>query len=397
MFKFHVKSGDFAEAMRKISIAIPASAPKGGNDCIKMVCYKNVKSVNKPIGILAAFDGKTQSVSPFEIHDVSSEEQEIVVHISGKQALAAANAYAALEAGLEITIDKEVKISGAGSKVTLQLGQEIVSLKADDKWDIRIEADKEEFVNFINFAASCYGEEKGSRGLHCVGIRLDEEKKTMTAVSSNGTRCAYAETNRFTFCAAKKKGKAEAKKEEEQKETNRQATVVIEGKLLRNAVKNLVQKKVTIGISDKKIQIKSGTDVVIILTQEIPFPMDAVLEVIKKCEKKGVWKAKLSNVFQALAIYEITMEKPWVEINKKGDTQICLQGKDELTTASIVCAQEGDVQRVVVDERELKNALSVFAKDQEILVEMNSADMPITIRQHEEDPNRIIVLPIAGE
>ena len=219
----------------------------------------------------------------------------------------------------------------------------------------------------------------------------------MTAVSSNGTRCAYAETNRFTFCAAKKKGKAEAKKEEEQKETNRQSTVVIEGKLLRNAVKNLVQKKVTIGISDKKIQIKSGTDVVIILTQEIPFPMDAVLEVIKKCEKKGVWKAKLSNVFQALAIYEITMEKPWVEINKKGDTQICLQGKDELTTASIVCAQEGDVQKVVVDERELKNALSVFAKDQEILVEMNSADMPITIRQHEEDPNRIIVLPIAGE
>lgn len=91
------------------------------------------------------------------------------------------------------------------------------------------------------------------------------------------------------------------------------------------------------------------------------------------------------------------MEKPWLEINKKGDTQICLQGKDELTTASIVCAQEGDVQKVVVDEKELKNALSVFAKDQEILVEMQSADKPIVIRLHEEDPNRIIVFPIAGE
>lgn len=51
-------------------------------------------------------------MSPFEIHDVSSEEQEIVVHISGKQALATANAYAALDASLEVTIDKEVKISG---------------------------------------------------------------------------------------------------------------------------------------------------------------------------------------------------------------------------------------------------------------------------------------------
>lgn len=55
------------------------------------------------------------------------------------------------------------------------------------------------------------------------------------------------------------------------------------------------------------------------------------------------------------------------------------------------------MQKVVVDEKELKNALSVFAKDQEILVEMQSADKPIVIRLHEEDPNRIIVFPIAGE
>ncbi len=397
MFKFHVKSQDFAEAMRKISIAIPASTPKGGNDGIKMVCYKNVKGINKAIGILASFDGKIQSVSPFEIYDVSSEEQEIVVHISGKQALATANAYAALDASLEVTIDKEVRISGAGSKVTLQLGQEIVSLKADDKWAMGIEADREEFVKFINFASSCYGEEKGSRGLHCVGIRIDKEKKTMTAVSSNGTRCAYAETNRFSFCTTKKKGKADTKKDEEQSRENSQVTVVIEGKLLRNAVKNLVQKKVTVWINDKKVHIKSGSDAVIILTQEIPFPMDAVLDVVKKCKRKGAWKAKLSNVFQALAIYEITMEKPWLEINKKGDTQICLQGKDELTTASIVCAQEGDVKKVVVDEKELKKALSVFAKDQEILVEMQSEDRPIVARLHEEDPNRVIVFPIAGE
>ncbi len=397
MFKFHVKSQDFAEAMRKISIAIPASTPKGGNDGIKLVCYKNVQGKNKSLGILAAFDGKIQSVSPFEIHDVSSEEQEIVVHISGKQALATANAYAALDASLEVTIDKEVKISGAGSKVTLQLGQEIVSLRADDKWAVEIEADGEAFINFINFASSCYGEEKGSRGLHCVGIRIDKEKKAMTAVSSNGTRCAYAETKQFSIGSMSRKGKKGTKKDEEQNEDNKQVTVVIEGKLLRNAVKNLVQKKVTVRISDKKVHIKSGSDAVVILTQEIPFPMDAVLDVVKKCERKGAWKARLSNVFQALAIYEITMEKPWLEINKKGDTQICLQGKDELTTASIVCAQEGDVQKVVVDEKELKNALSVFAKDQEILVEMQSADKPIVIRLHEEDPNRIIVFPIAGE
>lgn len=245
----------------------------------------------------------------------------------------------------------------------------------------------EDFINFVNFASSCYGEEKGSRGLHCVGIRIDPEKKVMIGASSNGTRCAYAESQNVTFRPVKNK--------EEGAADNKVITVVIEGKTLRNAVKNLEKKKVTIGIDAKMLRIKCGSDVVMIMTQEIPFPMDAILQVMDRTKRVGAWKARLTNVLQALAIYEITMETPWLEIKKQGETQVILQGKDEQSNAAVICAQDGDIQTVAVNEKEFKNSLSVFSKEKDIIIETMSDKMPIVMRQHEDDKNKIFLMPVS--
>ena len=390
MFQFNVSSQDFAEAMKKIAIAIPSGKKNEENDCIKMALYKSVENVNKSIGLLLAFDGKIQAVSSMEIEGVVSENNEIEVHISGKKALATAHAYAAIDTILEITIDKEVIISGANNQVTLGLGQEIVALKPNEQPLQEIEMKTDEFISFANFASSCYGEAKGSRGLHCVGIRIDEAEKSMVAVSSNGTRCAYAQTRQITF---RKKGKTDTAEEG----NGQVRTTVIEGEQLKNAVKNLKRQKVTIGIDSKRIRIKCGTDVIMILTQEISFPMDSVLKAISVFEKKGSWKAPLSKVFNALAIFEITMEEPWLEVEKKGDSQIRFHGKEDLTNAAVPCAQEGEVQRVVLDEREFKAALSIFSKDRDIIIETMSDKMPVSVRQHVDDSNQIIVMPIADE
>ena len=388
MFKMRVNSEAFAETMRKISIGIPASVQKGESDGVKIVFYKSIKGMpNMSKGIFLAFDGKVQAVSSMDISNVTADVEDIEVHISGKKALATANAFAALDTVLEFEIEKEVKISAAGNNVTLQLGQKNVALKPDGQLLQEIEMLTEDFSNFINFASSCYGEEKGSRGLHCVGIRIDTEKKLIIGASSNGTRCAYAESENVTFRPVKGAGEEQSK--------NSVITVVIEGKILRNAVKNLSKKKVTIGIDSKMLRIKSGSDVVMIMTQDIPFPMDAILQVMGRTKRTGAWKARLNNIFQALAIYEITMEMPWLELKKQGDTQVILQGKDELSNAAVMCAQDGEIQDVAVNEKEFKNALSVFAKDREIIVETMSAEMPIVFRQHEDDKNAIFLMPVS--
>lgn len=399
MFKCHVHSQELAEVMKKVGIAIPTATAKGENDGVKMVFYKNVKAVNQAMCILLAFDGKTQVVSPMSIQDVTADLNELEIHVSGQKLVATASAYDAMDTNLELEMDKEVKISGAGNEVALQLGQKIVALKQDEPLIHEIEIDRDEFVSFVNFGASCYGEEKGSRGMHCVGIRIDEEQKKMIAVSSNTTRCAYAEAQNIKFRPIKHAASADGADEGRtvEKSNGKQTTVVVEGKLLKKAIKNLGKKKVLIGIDKKRLRIKCGTDVVMVLTQDIPFPMDSIIQVLEKCNKTGAWKAKLSNIFQALAIYEITMESPWLEISRKGDTQVRLQGKDEKTSAVVTCAQEGDIQNVAVDERELKNALSVFAKDKEVIIETISASLPLTIRQHTDDPNRIIVMPVMEE
>lgn len=396
MFQFHVQSQEFAEAMKKIAMAIPSTSGKGENDCIKLALYKNVKSVEKSLGLFLAFDGKVQALSTLGIYEVISDEDELEVHISGKKAFAAANAFAAMDTVLEVRVDKEMVISGAGNQVTLKLGQKITALKPSEPIVQEIEMPTDEFIQFINFAASCHGADKGSRGLHCVGIRIDEKAHMMKAVSSNGSRCAYAQTGNFKIRPVSQQKSQET--EETEEVTKKPITIVIEGKQLKNAVQNLTaKKKVIVGIDEKRLRIKCGTDVVMILTQDIPFPMDAVLQAIAKCDRKGAWKAPLAKVFQSLAIYEITMETPWLEISRKSESQIALHGKDDSTSAAVVCGQEGEINRIVVDEREFKSSLSVFAKDQDIIIETMSEVMPLTIRQSEDDPNRIIVMPIAEE
>jgi len=387
MFKFYVNSEDFANVIKKIAIAIP-TATKGGNDGIKMVFYKTVRATNKSMGIFLAYDGKVQAVSPLVIEDVTADKEEIEIHVSGKKILAAAMAYATLDAVLEFSIDKELTISGSGSKITLQLVQKIVALQPQEEIVQEIEMKSEEFFNFMNFASSSYGENAGSRGLHCVGIRIDEEKKIMTAISSNGSRCAYAETEDIRFCPVKEGNEKHSK----------EIIITIEGKILKNVIRNLARsKKVVIGIDLKRIRIKSGSDVVMILTQDIAFPMDSVIKIVNQHEKVGAWKSKISDIFQSLGIHEVTMEDPWLQLSKQGDSKMCMRGKDTKSSTSFATAQEGEIETVVISEKEFKNTLLVFAKESEIIVETISHKSPITIRQTEEDPNRIIIFPIVDE
>jgi hypothetical protein len=123
--------------------------------------------------------------------------------------------------------------------------------------------------------------------------------------------------------------------------------------------------------------------------------MDALLQLILRLEKKGAWKAPLNKVLQSLAIYEVTMEESFLRMRKKSDSYVSLQGKDELSNATVVCAQTGEVQTVAVDERELKSALSVFSKEKDIFVESTRDKLPVILRQREDDPNVIVIMPIA--
>lgn len=399
MFQFHAHSKELADAVRKISIAIPPASQKGGNDGIKLALYKESKKVPNDMGVLLAYDGKIQAVSTMPIQDVSADEDMMEIHVSGRKMEAAAYAFAALDTILEVTINKDVEIRCGNNKVTLQQCQEIVALKNNMPPSFEITMDTNDFVDFINFASCCHGEEKGSRGFHCVGIRVEDNR--ISAMSSNGTRCAYAETSNIKIRqvnkAAAKKAKEEEKEQVQEEKKEQPITVVLEGRQIKNAVKNLTKEKVTIGIDNKIFRIKCGTDVILILTQEIAYPMDALLQILEKCQKTGAWKAQLNKVFQALGIYEITMEKPWLKISKSGEGQVSFQGKDEQTNAAVVCAQEGEISTVVLNEKELKTALSIFAKDQDIIVETSSKALPVVIRQNEDDPNRIVVMPITED
>ena len=121
---------------------------------------------------------------------------------------------------------------------------------------------------------------------------------------------------------------------------------------------------------------------------------------MQKNEDEGIWKAPIDKIMQALSIYEITMEKPWLEIKKNGESKMSFQGKDELTTASVICAQKGEIDRVVLDEKQFKEALSVFAsrytRSTEICIGVSDEKLPVSVKKNQEDANCIIIMPIAS-
>lgn len=76
------------------------------------------------------------------------------------------------------------------------------------------------------------------------------------------------------------------------------------------------------------------------------------------------------------------------------------QGKDELTTASVICAQEGEINRVVLDEVQFKEALNIFAsrytKSTEICIGVSAEDKPVSVKKNPNDVNCIVIMPIAS-
>lgn len=392
MYQFKMNSKDLAEAMKKASIALPVSKGKGENECIRLVINKKRKDAEDYRAVILAFNGKVQTIGVLNIEEVITETDIPEINVNGRQLLASANAFAAMNAAIEIKIDSEAVITGAGSRVSLKLGKSVVALKASETAMQEVEISGEEFAQFMNFGISCFGAEKGMHGIHCVAVRIDASANKMVAVSTNGYRCAYAETTDIKMYNLKKE------QNEDPSVDKPSITAIVEGKILKGAIQNFIgKKKVYLGIDDKMLRIRSGTDVVMILQQEVDYPIESMLKLIEGNKSLGRWKAPFIKVLQSLSVCEIAMDSPWLEICKENDNHILFRGKDGVTKTSIFCAMEGEVQRVVVDESHLKNALAVFSKEQDIIVESVGERRPFIIRQKEDDPNMILVFPVADE
>lgn len=392
MYQFKTNSKDLAEAMKKASIALPVSKGKGENECIRLVINKKRKDAEDYRAVILAFNGKVQTIGALNIEEVITETDIPEINVNGRQLLASANAFAAMNAAIEIKIDSEAVITGAGSRVSLKLGKSVVALKASETAMQEVEISGEEFAQFMNFGISCFGAEKGMHGIHCVAVRIDASANKMVAVSTNGYRCAYAETTDIKMYNLKKE------QNEDPSVDKPSITAIVEGKILKGAIQNFIgKKKVYLGIDDKMLRIRSGTDVVMILQQEVDYPLESMLKLIEGNKSLGRWKAPFIKVLQSLSVCEIAMDSPWLEICKENDNHILFRGKDGVTKTSIFCAMEGEVQRVVVDESHLKNALAVFSKEQDIIVESVGERRPFIIRQKEDDPNMILVFPVADE
>jgi hypothetical protein len=392
MYQFKMNSKDLAEAMKKASIALPVSKGKGENECIRLVINKKRKDAEDYRAVILAFNGKVQTIGALNIEEVITETDIPEINVNGRQLLASANAFAAMNAAIEIKIDSEAVITGAGSRVSLKLGKSVVALKASETAMQEVEISGEEFAQFMNFGISCFGAEKGMHGIHCVAVRIDASANKMVAVSTNGYRCAYAETTDIKMYNLKKE------QNEDPSVDKPSITAIVEGKILKGAIQNFIgKKKVYLGIDDKMLRIRSGTDVVMILQQEVDYPLESMLKLIEGNKSLGRWKAPFIKVLQSLSVCEIAMDSPWLEICKENDNHILFRGKDGVTKTSIFCAMEGEVQRVVVDESHLKNALAVFSKEQDIIVESVGERRPFIIRQKEDDPNMILVFPVADE
>lgn len=392
MYQFKMNSKDLAEAMKKASIALPVSKGKGENECIRLVINKKRKDAEDYRAVILAFNGKVQTIGALNIEEVITETDIPEINVNGRQLLASANAFAAMNAAIEIKIDSEAVITGAGSRVSLKLGKSVVALKASETAMQEVEISGEEFAQFMNFGISCFGAEKGMHGIHCVAVRIDAAENKMVAVSTNGYRCAYAETTDIKMYNLKKE------QNEDPSVDKPSITAIVEGKILKGAIQNFIgKKKVYLGIDDKMLRIRSGTDVVMILQQEVDYPLESMLKLIEGNKSLGRWKAPFIKVLQSLSVCEIAMDSPWLEICKENDNHILFRGKDGVTKTSIFCAMEGEVQRVVVDESHLKNALAVFSKEQDIIVESVGERRPFIIRQKEDDPNMILVFPVADE
>lgn len=392
MYQFKMNSKDLAEAMKKASIALPVSKGKGENECIRLVINKKRKDAEDYRAVILAFNGKVQTIGALNIEEVITETDIPEINVNGRQLLASANAFAAMNAAIEIKIDSEAVITGAGSRVSLKLGKSVVALKASETAMQEVEISGEEFAQFMNFGISCFGAEKGMHGIHCVAVRIDAATNKMVAVSTNGYRCAYAETTDIKMYNLKKEQNADPSVDKPS------ITAIVEGKILKGAIQNFIgKKKVYLGIDDKMLRIRSGTDVVMILQQEVDYPLESMLKLIEGNKSLGRWKAPFIKVLQSLSVCEIAMDSPWLEICKENDNHILFRGKDGVTKTSIFCAIEGEVQRVVVDESHLKNALAVFSKEQDIIVESVGERRPFIIRQKEDDPNMILVFPVADE
>ena len=102
MYQFKMNSKDLAEAMKKASIALPVSKGKGENECIRLVINKKSKDAEDYRAVILAFNGKVQTIGALNIEEVITETDIPEINVNGRQLLASANAFAAMNAAIEL-------------------------------------------------------------------------------------------------------------------------------------------------------------------------------------------------------------------------------------------------------------------------------------------------------
>lgn len=402
MFKFNVQSSSFAKTMGVLSVAI-TSSKKGENDGVMITLYKDVPKQKSSAGLFVAFDGKVQISRKMNLSEVKCDENKKEFCVDGKKLLSAANAFAQYDTMLTITIDNDMKIEGAGGHLSLAFVPMIKTLRKTEELKQEVEVETEKLLPFFQFGASCYSEDRTKVGMDCVAILMDQQKESMSMYSTNGNRCAYAELPNVKYLIKQEKPKEEQKQDEQKQEkeggevsqnTVQPTITIVEGKVFKNVIKNISSKTVRFAIDSKCIWIRSGVDGIMMLTQNIPYPIDAINRMFEVCVRKGAWKAPIASVYQALGIYEVTKETNYLEMIRAGESQMIFQGLDDHTRASVICAQEGEIDTVGINERELKAVLGVFDKDGDIIFETSATLLPLLIRQTVDSLNKIVILPV---
>lgn len=200
-----------------------------------------------------------------------------------------------------------------------------MALKASETAMQEVEISGEEFAQFMNFGISCFGAEKGMHGIHCVAVRIDAAANKMVAVSTNGYRCAYAETTDIKMYNLKKE------QNEDPSVDKPSITAIVEGKILKGAIQNFIgKKKVYLGIDDKMLRIRSGTDVVMILQQEVDYPLESMLKLIEGNKSLGRWKAPLLKYFSHYQFVRLRWIVHGLKFAKRTITTSYLEGKTGL-------------------------------------------------------------------
>jgi len=383
MLKFSVNSLEFAETVDKVANAVTVTKDKGEviESCIQIRVFRDMPFKDGKLGVMLAFDTKKQLLSSFQANDVQTEDKDGEFYVSGKKLKEVANAFAVTDTVLNITVESEFKIEGAGSVLKLPLGNKITFIQAEKEMVQEIEMETKELQQLLRYGGCAY-DFKSTKNLDCICLQFSKKDHKAVAISSDTLRIAYAETKELTFS---------------DKTTQEDRTVLIDVDQLKALGKLMNTKNVLIRISEKQLYVKCGTDVAIFLTKEGSFPISSISNVKDSMKIHTTLKVLNQDMLNALVIFEIGHAGPeaYLEVVSINDKQICFKSVENTAETNITVAQNGVFKKMGLNEKLFKQVLSVFSRDKALYISIGDENMPIQVRE-EEDAANVIMLCVVN-